>query len=179
MLLNELAQWAVLIILAFMVMGLLRQLGQFIIPRKEQLLARGPDVGERIPHALVDESHQAALSEEMASSGAEFGYLAVIREDCLGCGSLVERLQESDQPLPGPLVVVLDGESSEFRSRVEAVAGIVIDDPRGRRAKDVGISAAPFVLEVDRHMRIRNRAISGDIFALIDDWSSEQVLQQV
>lgn len=179
MLLNELAQWAVLIILAFLVMGLLRQLGQFIIPRKEQLLARGPDVGERMPQALLDESQQAAVSEEMSGSDAEFGYLVVMREDCLGCSSLVERLEESEQTMAGPLVVVLDGESSEFRSRVQTVASIVIADPRGRRAKEVGISAAPYVLEFDGSMRIRNRAISGDIFALLDEWSSERVLQQV
>jgi len=174
MLLNELVQWAVLIVLAVSTFGLLRQLGQFLVPRREQLLSLGPDIGEPVPRELIDEAIRPGLRERVASSPSALGFLAVMNEGCLGCQALIEQLEASGRPTRAPLLAIVDGESSEFQARLERHFDVVVADPGRVRARAAGIVASPYLLAFDANLRVRQRAISGSLRELVREWTTSQ-----
>ena len=168
MVFNELAQWAVIILIAVCVFGLLRQLGQFMVPRKEQLLSLGPDIGARIPETLIDDP---ATRSELMRSAAEhegIGLVAVLHDGCLGCRALVEGLREEGRPMEGPMVAFFEGTDEEIRGVLETHFDLLVDDPAGSRAKAAGIMASPFVMVFDEHLQIVHRAITPAIGDVVD-----------
>lgn len=170
MLINELAQWAVIAFLGILVLGLIRQLGLFIVPRKDQLLYRGPDIGSELPSSLLDGFPPDRLSDEIRRSTTGLGILAVINERCIGCNGLVQRLETAGWQHDIPLLAVVDARDPEFASRVEKVFPHVVRDDDLQRAKAIGITATPFILALDADLRVRHRGISGGLDQLVDEW---------
>jgi hypothetical protein len=67
-LINELAQWAVLLFLTIFVLGLTRQLGNFLVPPEQQRAREvGPGLGTALPADLLAAGARERLAAVMAA----------------------------------------------------------------------------------------------------------------
>ncbi len=171
---NEVAQWIVLAFLAFFVLGLTRQLGIFIRPHAEELAEMGPDIGGRLPPALIDEATRRRLSAlTRAKSARRRAAVFVVDEQCAGCRAVIEDLHDDGRP-DGVILaaIVKDAASERFRASVRSLVDVVIDDPTGDRCDAAGIYGTPLVMLVDEHQRVVAKDFGGDIAATVRHWSS-------
>jgi hypothetical protein len=168
-LINELAQWAALVFLGILVFGLTRQLGQFIIPRRDQLLYQGPEVGDELPKSVINgvSAHQLGVA---INEGPGLALVAVVNDKCLGCQGLIERLETLGTPANAPLIAVVDSNDADFTTRIDRVFDFVVRDDGLRQAREIGISATPYILGIDADLRIAFRGISGDLHGLVAEW---------
>ena len=148
MILNELAQWGAILFLATIGLGLTRQLGQFLISRKDELTYQGPEVGKSLPDTLLAEPERDALSAAIeTSSPHRFGVVAVLSDRCLGCIGLVSQIESDGPPLGLPTLAFLDTSDvhPDFIQRVRAAFTIVCDDSRHARTQKAGITALKYI----------------------------------
>jgi hypothetical protein len=172
LLLNELAQWAVLVFLAIFVFGLTRQLGVYLVPQKQQLLDAGPAIGKRLPDVLVADGRGDTLSRLARSSAdATVAAIFVLEEDCPGCRGLVVEMEEENVTAGMPMVALLKGDqSSEFAGAVRNAFAVVIEDEGGDLARGAGIDGTPFLLVVDDQLVLRHKDWAGDLFQSATTW---------
>jgi hypothetical protein len=162
--LNESAQWALLLVIGATVLGLYRQLGNFLLPRKEQLALNGPELGQQLPMALLGDQVYGTLREAIGTSAARVGLIAVITEGCPGCGEVIHRVSGRPEELDGvPIAFVVASASPTFVSELPADQELVVTDEDHARSHEVGIQGWPFLLAVDHDMRVVERQISSDI----------------
>jgi hypothetical protein len=163
----ELLQWALLVFLGVMVFGLTRQLGSFIVPRRDQLVQQGPELNSR-PLGMFGDQLSAELRERLSGASDRQALVMVVDEGCVGCMALIDRLEAGVWNLADrPLVAVVKESRPEFVARVGAVADWIVDDPTGRRMHDAGITATPYGLILDRDLRVRDRDVGGGVEDLI------------
>jgi hypothetical protein len=154
---NELAQWAVLLFLAVFVLGLTRQLGRFLAA---PAAAAGtppvppPQPGAPLPPSLLDARQHAALQRAIADSGAGFGLVAVVSEGCSGCDALLDAVERGDRPEAAALAALSWVSSAEHNARLHEVFDLVVEDPLGERSRAAGISATPFAIVIDASMNV-------------------------
>lgn len=170
MLINEFAQWAVILLLGIIVLGLVRQLGIFLTPRRDLVLDRGPAIGSDLPASLFDEMGAQRFSGLIAESGQGHGLIAVLRDKCLGCKDLVAELEVAGRPAGYPIAALVDTSDADFSTRVDQVFDLVVHDEDLERAVAVGIVATPYVLAVDEYLKIQHRGITGDLHGLAHEW---------
>jgi hypothetical protein len=167
--LNEAGQWAVLLLLGGTVLGLYRQLGAFIVPRREQLALTGPAVGDRLAVDLLGEEVFSRLQAEIEQHETQRGLIAVITEGCPGCAELMQQVRDLPPELADvPFAFVLASGNEEFRSVVPADDFHVVPDPNHARTHGAGITAWPFLLSVDEQMVVRVSEISSDVIAVVE-----------
>lgn len=172
MIVNEVLQWAVLVFLAVLVVGLTRQLGFFLTPRAQQLEEMGPEPGRTLKPSVVTEAERDHLRDLMASRGERAALLAVVDERCRGCETFVHNLEtgfRDDFKIPVALLV-REG-SPAYLARLRAAADLVIADPDDERSRAAGIVATPYALVVDAAMKVRARDVAGDMWRLVRPWA--------
>jgi hypothetical protein len=173
---NEILQWAVLAVLAVFVFGLTRQLGLFIVPRQQQLAEAGPPTGRRVPRTLVSTTDAVALSELIERDGRGGAVLVVIDEDCTVCTDLTEELAAArrsgldEDPSLLPIGAIVKQSSPGFTAKVGGTYSVTIPDPEGRKTSSAGIIATPFIIVVDRRLRVQYRAVGPDVYGAISAW---------
>jgi hypothetical protein len=165
-----LAQWAVLLLLVVVVFGLLRQLGHFIVPRREELLYRGPAIDGDLPRELLTGVRPNELRTAISASRGGLGLVVALNENCSGCKALLSRIETLGSPLEAPLVAVVDS-TPESRVRIAQLFDHIVDDPGGGFMRNAGIMATPFVLAVDAELRVRHHAISSAVHELMEEWT--------
>jgi hypothetical protein len=162
-----------LIFVAVLALGLTRQLGNFIVPRREQIAYElGPDVGRVIaaPVLLSDEAEQ--LKQSIHDGPTEWGAIIVVDERCHGCEQLLVQLEETGAPENAPVVVLSRDSGPEHRARLERFADLVIVD--GERLKAADLNATPFVMLVDRDLKLRFKDVLPDLRYAVDKWRDER-----
>lgn len=172
--LNESLQWAALIVLGGAILGLYRQLANFLIPRREQVALAGPDVGARLPKPLLGDASDR-FAEQLRRSPSGIGLVGVLSGHCPGCQDAI-RVLRMDTGLLGDVcsALVVDSHSlPDFVEQVAPLADVVVDDPHLARAYEAGIHGWPFFLVVDREMRVRARAITSDVLRLVSEARQE------
>lgn len=163
----ELLQWAVLVFLGVMVFGLTRQLGSFIVPRRDQLVQQGPELNTR-PVGMLGDQLSAELRARLSGASDRRALVMVVDERCVGCMALIDRLETRVWDMDGrPLVAVVKQSGPEFVARVRAVADWIVDDPTGRQIHDAGIIATPYGLILDGDLRVRDRDVGGGVEDLV------------
>jgi hypothetical protein len=171
MLLNELAQWAVLIFLAIFVIGLTRQLGRFMVGEREEIAhSVGPDVGKALPREVLPEIERRRLAELIGSSPAGWGALLVVDADCIGCAALLERMEHEGAPDGAPVAALSRSSDPEHVQRLARIFDIAVADPE--RVTRAGLRVTPFVILLDRDLRIAYKALTSDIRAALAQWRS-------
>lgn len=168
--LNESLQWATLIVVSGAVLGLYRQLANFMIPRREQVALAGPDVGARLPRQLLGEAWETYASH-VRGNVSGLGLVGVLSQHCPGCQDAVRVLRTDGAVLGGlSRALICDSHASpEFVDELTPLADVVIEDPHFARSHEVGIRGWPFFLVVDGDMRVVSRAITSDILSLVND----------
>jgi hypothetical protein len=159
--LNEIAQWAALLFLGIFVLGLTRQLGDFLVPRRERAAQdRGPDVGKGIPEELLSQDERARMSELMAERGVEWAALLIVGEDCPRCQQLIERLIATGVPDDAPVAVVSSRSSASHAELLASAADVVAVD--GARLEAADLHIKPFALILDRSFKVLHKQITTD-----------------
>jgi hypothetical protein len=152
---SEILQWAVLLFLVFMVFGLTRQLGFFLVPHQEQLKQQGPQEGDRLGGEIFTPADRTAFQRALTATESRGGAVIVIDENCIGCRQLLEDLEQlSRAPRLMPLVGWVRRSSPAFVERAGAVFDVVLDDAEGARASGAGIVGTPFAMMIDADLRV-------------------------
>jgi hypothetical protein len=171
---NELAQWAVLIFIAIFVVGLTRQLGDFLVPKKEQLASDiGPPMGKKLPAGLFSSQEHRQVRELMQERSVGWATLLIVAENCPGCGSLLEHLQTTKfKPPDRAPVIALSRKSSPSHERsLREAADLVIVD--GDRLKTAGLTVTPFAVIVDSSLTVLHKQLAWDLQEVLDTWRQQ------
>jgi hypothetical protein len=170
--LNELAQWAVLVFIAIFVVGLTRQLGDFLVPKKTQLASdTGPPVGRKLPAGVLSQREHRQVQELMQERSAGWATLLIVTEGCPGCGTLLERLQTAERPHRAPVIALSRKSSPSHESSLREVADLVIVD--GGRLKAAGLSVTPFAVIVDSSLTVLHKQLVWDLQEVLDTWQQQ------
>ena len=177
MLLNELAQWAVLLALAVFVVGLTRQLGDFLIPPRERVeQSYGPGVGARLPAALLPEPERARLTALMVERDSEWAAVLVVSGECTRCGELLERLVDEGAPSGVPVVGLSMTSEEAHRSLLDQAVDIAIVDPESLDAQNLHVK--PFALVVDRDLVVRHKQLAFDLREVARTYGAKGSLEE-
>jgi hypothetical protein len=172
LLLNELAQWAVLIVLAVLVLGLVRQLGDFLVPPRERLArSRGPAIGDLLPHGLLPDSDVERLADAMAARGYDWAAVIVVDEECPECELLLDGLSGTARPIEAPIVAMSSRAAPEHLDRLNRVADVVVVD--GEALGEAGLDVRPFVLIVDRSRRVLHKQVATSLRDVVREWRGD------
>lgn len=173
MLINELAQWAVLAFMAVFVFGLTRQLGSFLLePKEEHAVTTGPDLDKPVPKALIRPRERSELAALMKARGADAASVLVVDEDCPGCSDLLDRLAHEGAPENAPIMIVSRLSSEEHVKHLRGLADIVVVDPA--RLKEVKLDITPFLMVVDRDCRVVHKQLTPDLRDAFARWRLRQ-----
>ncbi|MEX0701401.1 MAG: hypothetical protein WD069_04835 [Planctomycetales bacterium] len=171
---NEIAQWVVLSFIAVFLVGLTRQLGLFIVPRREQLEAMGPVVNRSIPKDLLSATEQKRFARVLAESPTTWGLVVVIDSNCHGCHNMLAQLKKRSTPSHAPIVaLVQSGADDTFIDEVREVVDVAISDPGGERRTAVGIAATPYVMIVGESGKVLHRSVTSDLRFAVARWRTE------
>lgn len=170
MLLNELAQWAVLVLLGIMSLGLTRQLGHFIVARKELLLLEGPALGKLVPAEVFGGDSREQFESAMRRSGAARGVIMTLGDYCHGCVNLLDELARLGRPDGVPLLAVVGSGDHHFIQHVADLVDFVVEDRDLERVGRVGLVATPYLLGVDAELKLRHRGISSTVHDFMLEW---------
>jgi hypothetical protein len=165
---NELAQWAVLLFLCVLTVGLLRQLGQFIFGGDQ---GPGPRVGARLSKVILDGEKRNELQARIGSQTYPAGAALFLSEACPPCDELLTDLEShGDQPRLALAAIVTGPSSPAFRDRVAGLADIVQEDPDGRILSKTRIPRQPFLVWVDDHLLVRHNASGERLEGRVLEW---------
>jgi hypothetical protein len=178
LLLNELAQWAVLLALAVFVVGLTRQLGDFLIPPRERVeQSYGPGLGVRLPAALLPEPERTRLIALMDERGSEWAAVLVVSGECTRCSELLERLVDEGAPSGVPVVGLSMTSDETHRSLLNQAVDIAMVDPESLDAENLHVK--PFVLVVDRDLVVRHKQLAFDLREVARTYGAKGSLDEV
>jgi hypothetical protein len=169
LLINEFAQWAVLLLLVVFVFGLTRQLGNFLVPASEARAREvGPDIGKRLPSWFFEREEYGHLLQLMEERQSDRALLLVVSEVCVQCSEVVHQLR-TNGARGAPIVALSRQSSSEHRALLEDVADLVIvDEDRLTRAH---LTVAPFALIADRQLTVHDKQFVGKLDDLLRIWT--------
>jgi hypothetical protein len=167
--LNEGAQWAVLVFLGTFVLGLTRQLGEFITAnREDRAEIEGPALGRVAPDVLMTPQERDRISGHMHDRGVDWAGLIVTQERCPGCEVILSDLESGRAPRPDVLVMVSKSSGAEYRERLAKLADLVVSDED--RLERLDIAATPFCMVLDADFRVVQKAIGTHLHTLAARW---------
>lgn len=170
---NEAAQWALLIFLGIFVLGLTRQLGAFLTATRDQKAAvTGPSIGKVVPRSLLSAQERQRLADLIRGRGVDWGAILAVDDRCTGCDELLAGLEADGVPERGPLFVFSRSSDEEHQRRLAAIADHVVVDPR--RMKRANLTITPFAILVDEHLNVVRKAIGTELVPLIERWREER-----
>ncbi len=156
---NEILQWAVLAVLAFLLLGALRQIS-LMLPAPSRAAVGGPEIGRQLPASVMRELKRT-LPVERSLDGA---LIAFVTEGCTGCQQLLRTLEVSRPSLDGRLIVLVAKNSSAgFRSAIDAMELPVIHDDKAEVWDACGITATPLVMRLDAQGRVTSKEVTHDV----------------
>lgn len=153
-------QWAVLVLLALLLLGVLRQVGLMLPPPESRELASGPSLGDKIPARLLTRVH--AISN---GAGSERAILAFVAESCPACQRLLADLPTGDARLT-EVVVVAKRPTPRFRAAIEATGYPLIVDDDGDLWRSADVTATPLVMRVRADGVVEAKEVSHHVDAV-------------
>jgi hypothetical protein len=141
-LINEIVQWALLVILGLLLLGVLRQVGLMLPPPESRELASGPSLGGKVPNALL-----VRVRAIRNGSSSEPTILAFVAESCPACQHLLAELPSGEDRMP-QLVLVAKQPTASFRVAVETTGYPVIVDESGDLWRSAKVTATPLVMRI-------------------------------
>lgn len=169
MLVNEIAQWAVLAFLGVFVLGLTRQLGKFLVtPRQELVSDNGPALGKQLSGRFAGAGGTGDLTRLMREREVAWSAVLVVGEGCVGCGPLLERLESDGVPDGAPVLIAVRSASPEYRGRLERLADVVVVDEKA--VVDLKVRATPFGLVLDDELRVQHKDLAWDLAEFVGKW---------
>lgn len=162
MIVNEVVQWAVILTLTVLVLGLYRQLAQFmgIAP-----LSLESNSGPRLGRPLDDAAQSILRAELDDFPPSRPTTLAFVHEGCAGCQFLLAHL--SNQPVDAAtaqmVIVVALRPSPDFLAALHELSRPVVADHTGDLWKACDVQATPFQVHLDRHGVVTGKAVDHNV----------------
>lgn len=154
---NEVAQWAIIGILGFLMLGLFRQIGMQLPPAVRAAVS-GPDVGKKAPGRLVSRVRSTVME---GSSGPVL--VAFVSENCVSCQRLLGNLQSREGRVDGtPIVLVAKDPSPAFRSALLQTGLPTINDTDGELWRECHVTATPLLVRVGEDGRVTGKEVTHD-----------------
>jgi len=170
---NELAQWAVLVFMAVFLLGLTRQVGRVLLGGGEGVSAQiGPDIGNKLPRNVLSKSARKRFQDGIAASESSRGVLYVVDEDCDACEELLEGFEALGRPAGGPLAAVSRASQPDHERRLRAVFDPV--EVRPDQLNDADLRVTPFVLVLNQDLEIVQKALSTDLHVVFGQGSIQK-----
>jgi hypothetical protein len=166
---NEIAQWVVLLVLLVFTVGLTRQLGRFLVTPREERAQQGPKVGERMPEALLPADAHDRLLALMREREASWTPMVFVRDHCSGCTQLLRNLADFELPEAAPIVAHTHAQGEKL-AQIEEVCDLIIDDPDGVQVKAAGINAMPFIVLLDADLRVAHKQLGVRVDHVYANW---------
>lgn len=153
---NEVVQWAMLVMVALALLGVLRQVS-VMVPARARAAPSGPEIGSRIDRRLLDEARRQ-MKPGISERGA---ILAFVTEQCAGCQHLLASIPNLDGHLDDlPLLLVAKTPSPAFRRAIAKTGVPVINDVSGQVWRAARVTATPLVVRLDKSGRVRWKEVT-------------------
>lgn len=153
---NEALQWAALIALGILVLGIFRQVA-LTLPPEVRATPSGPPIGHRLPEPALAELRRVVPGGELADGTL----VAFVTESCVGCQRLLANLVDWSGRADGrPLVLLAKAPSEQFRIALLETGAPLIQDQTGELWKACEVSATPLVVLVDGDGRVQAKEVT-------------------
>jgi hypothetical protein len=153
---NEVVQWAVLVVMAALMLGLYREIALTLPSRRSR--EEGLPIGRRIPAVLLDEIHRAVPRlGELGGVTIAFG-----TESCIGCQRLLADIPGALPDLDGRIVLVAKQPSASFRGALRGIPAATITDETGSLWEACRVTATPLVMFVDASGKVVRKEVTHD-----------------
>jgi hypothetical protein len=170
--LNEAAQWAALVFLSIVGIGLTRQIGNLLTAGRDQKAElEGPKLGAVVPTSLIAPDERAQMRALMAAKGVSHAGVIAMDRRCAGCDEMLADL-DTGQPVPLPLLILSKDSDEAHIQRLQKVADILAVD--GRRFRRSNLTITPFTMLLDEDFRLVKKAIATHLHVLYERWQDEQ-----
>lgn len=166
---NEAAQWAVLLFIGIFVFGLTRQLGSYLTAGREGAAdVEGPRLGQDAPSALMSDAERAHILDRVRETGSDWVGVLVTRENCSTCENMLSDIEEERVPRPPVLILAAAQAGEDHRARLSRLADLVVADER--RLERLDVASTPFCMILDRDLRVVQKAIGTRLDMLASRW---------
>jgi hypothetical protein len=167
---NEILQWTVLTVLAFLLLGALRQIS-LMLPTPSRTAVGGPAVGRQLPTKALRELRHT-IPPRHSMDGA---LIVFVTEGCTGCQQLLRTLETSRPGVDGQtIVLVAKKPTPAFRGALDAMDMPVIHDDSGEVWNACGITATPLVVRIDAQGRVAAKEVTHDVERVAAPAEAEQ-----
>ncbi len=167
-LVNEAAQWSVLVVLIVIVLGLLRQLSLFIYGGDQ---GPGPRIGASLPRGLLDGGRRRQLAARIADSSYPAAAILMLDEQSMPCRRLLEELESFRGPRVAIAAIVSERSSAEYEWRVASQVDVIVKERRSSITR-AGINRLPWLLWVDAELVVRHNASNERLEDRVIEWIS-------
>jgi peroxiredoxin len=166
-LISYFALWLLLVVLAVLVIGILRQIG--VLHAEVRRFRRPPvttlQAGQTAPDVVLSTlDGQPVRVSDFAGRAADF---VVISPQCSGCETLLKQLAETDVTdaagAAGRVIVSIGDKdtTATMVGKAGLIAPMVLVDPEGRLREQWGVQATPITVQVDEHLRVLRQMLGG------------------
>jgi hypothetical protein len=158
---NEVIQWTLLVMLAVLMLGVLRQLS-LLMPSTARGAESGPPMGRHAPRRLLHE-----LEHAVGTDGRDNGtVVAFLAESCVGCQRLLADLAAGRQTPNGrPLVIVARNPTEGFRAAVDETRLPLIVDS-GTLWRECRVTSTPLMVRIDERGRTAMKEVTHRVDAV-------------
>jgi len=154
MLVNEVAQWAIIVMLALIALGAARQAAAVARPSEDGI--GGPQVGTRLPEVVIDAIRSAGPHP---SEPATRVTVAFVTEGCRAC----QRLIATAPRTATDLVLFARTPSAGFLESLSEAGLATVADHEAKLWDALGITATPLVVRIDQKGEVLARGVTHDV----------------
>jgi hypothetical protein len=158
----EVIQWMLLATFAVLLLGLYRQLAEFLqVERHDSVRSLGgPRLRRRLPAGLL-----TALAEAAPTFlGGEAGIIAFVSEGCVSCARLLSELQAGEPvEYTGRVAIVARAESGSYVAGLKELGLPLVIDSDGTLFRQCNVQATPLLLLMDRDQVVVRKAVDHNV----------------
>lgn len=156
---NEVFQWALLVIIAFALLGVLCQVALGLPTHHRAQTISGPPLGSPLPRSLLRRLPASVMGGSVRADGL---IVAFIAESCVGCQRLLREISSRRGPSEAPLVLVAKNPSAAFLQALQHLRTPIIQDD-GRIWRECRVTNTPLVARVDRKGRVVAKGVTHEV----------------
>ncbi|MBK5227973.1 MAG: hypothetical protein JJE05_05645 [Actinobacteria bacterium] len=156
---NEALQWAVLLCLGFLVLGLYHQVALMMPARRRASAASGPALGDRLPREVTELFSDSSIHGEPYT-------VAFVTEACVGCQRLLSELERKGEgSLAGRLALIALDPGPLFRDALRKLDLPILEDD-GHVWASCDVTQTPLILKVDPSGKVIGKGVTHRVDAV-------------
>lgn len=149
---GEIAQWVVLLVLVFLLLGLYRQMALLLPTPARNSSGGGPNVGDRLPRKAL------ARLDEVAHEARRPRLIAFVAQSCESCQRLIVEAK-SRPPDADRVVLIARRPSAGFRDAI-GEAGLELLEDDGQLWGACYVTNTPLVIALDDDGKVLAKGVT-------------------